>query len=514
MKKCAKFGVPLLFALILLIGLAVYDDYGISSDEVSHRVHAIVSYRWVNQTLFGRNCFKPYAMYGELPEFGDRYYGVAIQFPPQLLEDIYQHFTKTEMPFGTVFRMLHLYTFLIYYGGLICFYLLLRNLSGRRIAGVIGVAAIFTFGRFFAQSFYNLKDIAFAALMMAALCLTERVLRDGYKVRWCLLLALCSAFLVSVRIVGAIVPFFVLICALIDRKNPHKVRTALLILCAYPLWLLITPASWTDPLGFSYAYALKFSDYTDWNGSIAFAGEMLTKDLVPGDYFLRWIGISVPLVWLILGAAGVVLFLIRRGDGFRVRLLALLLIVFTLGYQALFRPTVYNGWRHAFYLYPLIILFAADAALAPRGKTARSLMCAAVTLCIVYNGVLTAVNHPKQYEALNPIGLRVGADYERDYWYLSFYDALLRLTENDPAAEITLDLEDKAAAWVLESNMQMLPQDAGSRLAYRPDEGEYLLLSYTKHPGASGIALDGYEAVHTESAYGIELTTVYRKVEE
>lgn len=513
MKRFGKYGVFLLFALILMIGLAVYDDYGISSDEVIQRVHVIVSYRWVNRTLFGRNCFKPYAMYGELPEFGDRYYGVAVQFPPLLIEDIYQHFTGTEMPFGMVFRMLHLYTFLIYFGGLICFYGLLRNLNGSRRAGVIGVLAIFTFGRFFAQSFYNIKDIVFAALLMAALCLTERVLRDGYKVKWCLLLAVCSAFLVSTRIVGAIVPLFTLICALLDRENPHKVRTALLILSAYPIWLLITPASWTDPLGFSYAYALKFSDYTDWNGSIAFAGEMLTKDRIPADYFLRWICISVPLVWLILGAAGIALSLIRRGDGFRVRLLALLLIVFTLGYQAVFRPTVYNGWRHAFYLYPLIILFAADAVLAPRGKTARTLMAAAAAVCIVYNGAMTALNHPKQYEALNPIGMRVGADYERDYWYLSFYDALLWLTENDDSAEITLDLEDKAAAWILESNMQMLPKSADGRVFYRPGEGKYLLLSYTKHPGESGIALEGYEAVHTESAYGVELTAVYRKIE-
>ncbi len=514
MKKFSKYGVFLLFALILIIGLAVYDDYGMSSDEVIQRVHVIVSYRWVNQTLFGRNCFKPYAMYGDLQDFTDRYYGVAIQIPPLLLEDIYQHVTKTEMPFGTVFRMLHLYTFLIYFGGLICFYLLLRNLSGQRRAGVIGVLMVFTFGRFFAQSFYNLKDIAFAALMMAALCLTERVLRDGYKTKWCLLLAVCSAFLVSVRIVGAIVPLFTLICALVDRKNSHKVRTALLICCAYPIWLLITPASWTDPIGFSYACALKFSDFSDWNGSIAFAGKLLTKDQVPGDYFLRWICITVPIVWLVLGAAGIIRFLIRRGDGFRVRLLALLLLVFTLGYQAVCRPTVYNGWRHAFYLYPAIILFAVDAVLAPRGKTARTLMYAAVTVCIVYNGVMTAVNHPKQYEALNPIGERVGADYERDYWYLSFYDALQWVTENDPSEEITLDLEDKAAAWILESNMQMLPDSAASRIAYRPDEGEYLLLSYTKHPGESEIVLAGYEAVHTVSAYGIELTTVYRKVEE
>ncbi len=237
---------------------------------------------------------------------------------------------------------------------------------------------VYLFGRFFAQSFYNIKDMIFASLMMIAMLCANKVFSSGRKPLWCLLFAISSAFLVSSRIVGALIIIFVLLAMLVQDlivrgKSPEdtwkkagifkKLLPYLLVCCSYPIWLLITPASWTDPIDFSLGYVGRFANFDTWKGVFAFAGRLIDQDSVPRSYFITWIVLTVPIVNQLLCLFGIGHFCLRSRRakvseaGKPILWISLLILIVTLGYQFIRQAIAYNGWRHVFYLYPLMVLF-------------------------------------------------------------------------------------------------------------------------------------------------------------
>jgi Flp pilus assembly protein TadB len=77
----------------------------------------------------------------------------------------------------------HFWTFLVYFASLVCFYLLCRRLFPSRLYALVGTLMVFLYPRFFAQSFYNIKDIVFCALLMMAIYACVVFLQEGRNTR-------------------------------------------------------------------------------------------------------------------------------------------------------------------------------------------------------------------------------------------------------------------------------------------------------------------------------------------
>ena len=250
----------ILFAILFTIGVFVFDDYGISMDEEVQREHGIVTYRWLNRKLFNRGVFVDEGT-ENIEKYGGRIYGVALQLPVVFAEDVYHIVNGEAMSFRTIYLVRHAYLYCWFLIGLYCFYCLLCDLYNNPLLSAAGVLMVFVFGRVFADSFYNVKDMLFTSVSMVNLLLAERVLRFGRSTKWCIIYAVSTAFLVSSRIVGAIYPLLLIIFMLLNDFHRHRklnLKPYLLICSSYFIWLLITPASWNNPLKYSFGYAKNF----------------------------------------------------------------------------------------------------------------------------------------------------------------------------------------------------------------------------------------------------------------
>lgn len=130
--------------LFLCTGLAVYDDYGISVDEIRNRDTGLVSFAYI---LYGdRALFK----------FPDRDYGVAFHLLLVIIEK-----ALGLKDFRDIFLMRHLITFLTFFSSVIIFYFLCKKIFSNWKYGLTGCLFLVLSPRIFAESFYNSKDLVF-----------------------------------------------------------------------------------------------------------------------------------------------------------------------------------------------------------------------------------------------------------------------------------------------------------------------------------------------------------------
>ena len=113
----------LYFIIYFIAGLCVYKDYGFTVDEEKQRERSLVSYKYMNEVLLGRD------MPGleDIPEMDEKnhgYYGTAMQMPMAFMEDIHG-FTMTTRE---IYLMRHLYNFIVCFVGYVCFYFALRKI--------------------------------------------------------------------------------------------------------------------------------------------------------------------------------------------------------------------------------------------------------------------------------------------------------------------------------------------------------------------------------------------------
>ena len=109
-----KYPAQIVFFLVLLaVGLGVYRDYGISSDEPTSRINGAVTLKYVAERF--APSLLPAAASGldPLNEYLDRDYGVAFEAPAVLLEVMLGIRDKKN-----VFMFRHLLTFLVALAGI------------------------------------------------------------------------------------------------------------------------------------------------------------------------------------------------------------------------------------------------------------------------------------------------------------------------------------------------------------------------------------------------------------
>ena len=154
----------LFLAVYLLVGISVFQDYNVSADEPIQREHSRVAYKYINDKLFHREIDSMMNV-EELTEYEHKYYGVSMQLPLVFIEDCL-HF---DISMRRIFQGRHLYNFLICVLGYICFYFALKKIMGNRWYALAGMALISLYPRFYAYQFYDIKNMIFAALNMAAM---------------------------------------------------------------------------------------------------------------------------------------------------------------------------------------------------------------------------------------------------------------------------------------------------------------------------------------------------------
>jgi hypothetical protein len=330
--------------------------------------------------------------------------------------------------------------------------LIAKRLSGRWSVGVLALLLMVFSPRIFGEGMNNPKDIPFAAGFTLAVYAVLAFIQDGLKNIWrhALLLALGFGLAFGVRAAGGLL-FFAYLVAMIAlwlfmhkeaRKgwwSDQKSRKRILLIMAgslvagYIIGLLAWPWGLQSPISNPIA-SLQGMTNRETKIHTLFEGKYQWNFAMPWYYELKWIIISNPLSVIIGALLFVVLgFMGRKKTGSFALVFVLFAALFPLLYMMYKNSSVYDTWRHVFFVYPYWVVMAAlgwsylgdliNEKMAKAGDVRQRYIGHALAILTLFPAILWTVrSHPNQYVYFNELvgGIR-GAEgqYELDYYYNS-----------------------------------------------------------------------------------------------
>ncbi len=502
----------LIGALFLLAGVAVLDDYGMAADEIVQRRTAQVVLDYAR----GRS--------DALLHYNYRTYGMAVEAPLWWAER-----ALNLQDSRAIYLLRHLLTHLLFLaGGLGAAALAFRLYGSRRLAlGALGLFLLHP--RLYAHSFFNSKDLPFLSLFMLALLLTHWACRRGTGPAF-LLCGIGVGVLANVRPMGLLLFGAVLTlraCDFIyapDRTTRRRVLRAsglfvgATALTLYALW----PYLWSDPVRRGVESLAYMAEVPHWMPQLV-RGHSFLSTALPPEYAPVWFAITAPPPALGFGLVGLAALARRawRRPGAllrhtRLRFEGLLLACCILPVLAviLLDSTLYNGWRHLYFLYAPFCLLAigglhALATAAQRrggagwtyglaGAGAGATLAALVSL------------HPYQHLYFNFLVDRATPErllvrYDLDYWQIAYRDALEFLLARYPDDPIRMQNRFGRG----HANRKLLPATDRQRLEWVGHAGDFFI-SDRRNSLARGAVIPPVYApvIHTEKAYGSTILDV------
>lgn len=516
--------VLVIFLAYLALGVRIYKDYGISADEYTEHLSTLVNVK------YALNFLNVDRMSGfdipDLETYSERNYGVFLQIPSVI-------FDMKEMGLGDVFYGRHLYTFLLCLVGYIAFFFLLKTLFHSNLMGLLGTLMVVLYPRFFAEQFYNIKDMVFVSTFMVCMFTTVKLIKSKFSLGWLFAFGISVAISTNVRIVGIVFLLLILGYILVDfilgktaQVVGYEARCTHPLVCGVGLLLIwfvsyvvMSPVTWKNPFRGVWEVFSQFSQYDNWDSTIVFMGNVIGKVQIPWYYVPIWILISVPVWYLLLCVATAITSLylcikkIRNKDSFWLLLVTrykyvawcvLLMAIPWIGVVVM-HSTLYNGWRHCYFLLPPLVLFTLFGVDYLFRKGRRYFV--APLLIIILGGSLQIAwiwnNHPYEMVYLNSIGKYVGAQFDRDYWHLATLDTVRYIAQNEVNDEFSVETQGNNLYKYL------LSEEERSRIV-EEEKPLYYIESYRGKTG-NEVEVEGYEEVYSIIVDGFKISTVYKR---
>ena len=516
-KAFPRWAVGLFFAAFLVLGLLTAADYGAPWDE-QDEMDILRMNLWEYARGFGldESAFEERAAAGSdltisvltpISESIEQDHGIAAFYP---MAGVVMSENLTEAQRSALW---HMWCWCIFTLGAFALYGACRQLGLKRLNALLAPVMLLLSPQFFAHGHFNNKDIA---LMALCLCVLWQALRLMKKPSFSagLLFSFFGALAANTKVAGVAVwglcALFVLMAQIINRRM--KGRTwgiAAVTLVAFAgFYVLITPALWADPAAFMEYLVVNALGFQRWQNLILFRGAVfdLTRDSLP-VYYLPYMVLATTPVWMLLFIAiGTVMAAVRKP---KMELwLVLLLWLLPLGFAVLTRTTVYNGWRHFYFIYgPMLAL----AAWAIDQIAKKKIIAVLLAVCMLGSAVDLAVNHPYQQTYYQPLVRLRGEDFnELDYWNVSARDALQTLAEHTEG-ELSIAPADLWTEDALKKGLLLLDEETSQRFTVAED-AQYVLLNPT-YQTFSGYEASGKPVVEIR-AYGQSIMQIVDRMGE
>jgi len=506
------------FIIFFVIGLLIFDDYGVTVDEPIERQTSLVNLKFILQDLLHKKLPEELSVIPELQSYKDKYYGVLLQFPTVLFE----YFTNFRYDISSIFKLRHLWTFLNFYISVIFFNLLLYRRFRNRLISLLGTLFLIISPRIFADAFYNIKDLMFLSWFIIGLFFLYRFIYRPTK--WnSFVLAIVIGIASNTRIIGLIqlIAICVFLLCMYFRKeiNHKKFITHGMILIGVNIFLLFLffPVSWKNPIDFLLEMLGFFSKFDLANKEL-YLGKLVLSTNMPWHYLPVWIFISTPILYTILFFVGV-FFLIKhfRINGPDQIYDYVVLGIFTISFllPICLHSTLYTGWRHFYFLYGPFLYLAVlglSALLSIKNKIIKSVILGISAGSLIFNAAWMIRNHPYQMVYFNVL-VRDKAPYnfERDYWGASSSECLRFIASQSDDLRIHVgnyDADLASAKFALNKfDRERIVDDFFGYAAYQM---KYVVLNYTKIIGNEKKILF-YEPIYKIQVDGINIATVLER---
>jgi hypothetical protein len=503
-----RFVVSTFFGLLALLGVLLHRDYGIPWDEQLDRLNGIINAKYVALRLAPELAKREenFAVIPDMSENQDADHGVFFQLPLVVLERVVRANDTRDIYF---FR--HLVVFFTFVGGVYVFYRLAAHRFASWRVGLLGAGALVLSPRFFAEAFYNYKDLVFLTFFTLGIYTLVLFLRRPTWAR-ALVHAAATGAAIDVRTMAVLLPVFTLVFAALEalfrpiRRRQFASGLGLYVLVLPLIVILGWPYLWEHPAEHFVAAFRSFSRYHPSDLLSVYLGQEVLARSLPWHYVPVWLLVTTPLPYSVLALIGILVLLrdaVRQGGQWLQTAANRqdLLFAAWFGGPVLaviwFQSVIYDGWRHLYFIYPAFLL------LALRGFTAvwpggwrlkpgdkwlimRLLRIGLGMLLVV--GVAHTVfrmvrDHPYQNVYFSflpgPVAERL---FERDYWGLSGWEGMRWILAHDPSPQVTVGTDPRATVMLHNSRLLLPPAERARVVMSSAAQARYFLTVYRWHP--------------------------------
>lgn len=432
--------------IYFLIGAFYSLNTGLSHDEYHEQRNWEYNLALVNYILFNVE-IEP-----TLINYQDKYYGIGFQIISQpiqfILKNIILKFQSID-PYGAHLLAKHFVVFTSFFISVIFVYLIISKIINNFYFSISATFLYSTYPYLLGHGLFNPKDIPFLCFWIictyVSINIFTKLLRDtSLKYQDIILISLLSAFLLSIRITGALIfiQYLVTFVIFINLKKIkfinffriYFIKILGFIFLTTFLTYLFYPVFWRNPLLIFEAINFMSSHFN--NVCTLTLGKCMFSNNLDPTYIPIWILVKLPLIILI----GLLLLPITERKIFtnernNIFFGTLLISSFLIPIILIFKKVhLYDELRQVLFIIPSIFILGVISIYIYSKKIFYFLSFITLIIFLAENVII----YPYQYVWFNTPSrvLNLTKNFELDYWGLSGKD-LAKKTEILNKSEIT-----------------------------------------------------------------------------
>ena len=308
-----KIIVYIFFISYFLMGILTFRDYGVNIEEPTQLYSG---YYWLSYIV-------NYLNFNELKPLVDEYFFSLKKDTLLPSPEIYGPIFDVPTAFIDVFLELnkevynyeyrHFIVFVIFFLSSTFVFKILFKRHNSMFVSLFGTSLYILSPRIFGDSFHNNKDIIFLSLVVCSIYFIFRIF-EKKKIKYLFLFSLFSALATSTRVMGIFLPISLFLFLILGNKKDDLTANAKYILITFISYFIILylhwPYLWENPLTNFINFIFKSKEWI-YSYYILFNGKYYLTTNLPDSFIFVWIGISTPIVNLLLFFYGY-LFILRR----------------------------------------------------------------------------------------------------------------------------------------------------------------------------------------------------------
>lgn len=494
--------IYLIFIILLITGLKSFKDFGIYGDEPIHRWIGSIYYLHIKEIIFNFNFNNEFLdQINNL--YKDEYLKLWVQYP--IFFDLFTEFLVDIFNIKTskgIFELRHITNFIIFYISLVFLFKLLKKRFGSNVLSILGVLLVFLSPRIFSESFYNSKDILFLSLSVINLYYSYKFINSQNK-KNLIFYSLSAGLLINSRVMGLFFPiltFSFIIFEILESKyflRDKLIKILISFIIIFFIVFLFWPFMWTNTVD-KFLFYLNFVQQNLGVFTNTYFGETILSTQTPWHFRFIWISITIPILVILfsmLGFIKIFVTLIKNISNLEKtnklwlskfeRFDFFIFILFFFPLLSLLKFTnSFDGWRHYYYIYPLLIyfniLFLKNLKISNKNLYKLCIFLITVNLSLVGDWMIK--NHPHQYTYFNFIKRNIiKKNFNVDYMGLSLNHALNHILLNDERDKISVSSLGETS---IEGSSLILTKDDQERLKFvNYKDADYIINTFRPRVG-------------------------------
>ena len=379
----------------------------------------------------------------------DKYYGVGFQFISQPIQSLLKSNVQKYQgvsDFGAKLLSKHFIVFSFFFISGLIFFKIIKKVTNDRNFSYLSTYIYLLYPYLLGHSFFSPKDIPFMSVWLLCTYLSLKffeIILQNKSINYLrvAILAICTAFLLSIRVTGVLI-FFQYIFTFLIFLNIKKISLLEFIEIYYKKFLyflfllflfifILNPVYWYSPL--SFFSAIKWMSHYYHDICTDTLGSCMSAKNLPSTYMLIWFAVKLPLIILL----GIFLVPFSERKIFKEKKASLIFgtllssIIFTPLILIIINANLYDEIRHVMFLMPLIFIVSVTSLYYFSKKIFYILGCFSIALFLIENFKI----HPYQYVWFNTPSriLDLTKKFELEYMGISGREiskSIISLNEN------------------------------------------------------------------------------------